>query len=77
MKVKDLVYSNSFSMENFTIFDDYQRYPILKGEVELFEELRYDDFLQAHQRTIETYKIEDQQWADRIRSWGNAHKSTS
>lgn len=59
-------------MENFIVFDDYDRYPVLKGETLIYEEVSYDDFLVAHRRAVEFSYIYDKAWFNRVSEWANA-----
>ena len=56
-------------MENFTVFDDYVRYPVLEGETTQFEEITYDQFKEAHTKAIAFAKIEDGRWTDKVFKW--------
>ncbi len=49
-------------MEEFIVPDDYVKYPILEGEVELFDKWTYPMLLKTHKETIEYYKIQDEKW---------------
>jgi hypothetical protein len=60
-------------MKDFVVFDDYVRYPILKGEIELYEEVTYDKFLRAQTKTIVYWKIEDKRWRDHALNYGRVN----
>ena len=61
--------------QNFIVFDDYARYPILKGETTIYEEITYDKFFEAHTRAVEFSKIEDKRWTDKVKEWCNPAKA--
>lgn len=49
-------------MENFEISDNYVHYPVLPGEVELFTNTTYSEFLRVHQVTVDWSKREQERF---------------
>jgi len=62
-------------MKDFEINDDYERYPIKDGEIELFPNTTYTTMLTVFKGTVEFSRIENDRWVKKIRDYCNPRKA--
>ena len=52
--------------------DNYQHYPVLKGESLLYEHLTYTDLLSAFNKSKTFWENHDKAWYERVKKWAFA-----